>query len=78
MFDINGGPALASDGFVAYHAARTKLISDHFSKWISGNQQPCQIVSLGAGMDTRPFWDEGVKGAQTYIEVDTASVNDLK
>ena len=36
------------------------------------------MLNLGAGVDTRAFWLECLKGVSIYIEVDTKTVNDKK
>mmetsp|Transcript_11657 Transcript_11657/g.17119 ORF Transcript_11657/g.17119 Transcript_11657/m.17119 type:complete len:317 (-) Transcript_11657:335-1285(-) len=78
IFDPNKEvPELRTEGFALYHAARTKLISVHIEKWLKNHPQ-CQVVNLGAGMDTRPFWDECLKDSNLYIEVDTREVQDYK
>jgi len=48
---------IGSEGFIQYHASRTKLISDHISKWISTTDGTKQVLNMGAGMDTRCYWD---------------------
>jgi O-methyltransferase involved in polyketide biosynthesis len=37
-----------------------------------------QVVNLGAGVDTRAYWDEALRNCALYIEIDTAEVNDYK
>ena len=37
-----------------------------------------QVVNLGAGVDTRAFWDEALRKCALYVEVDTAEVNEHK
>ena len=63
-----------------YTAARTKLINDNVENWLeldnaqSNDEWECQIVNLGAGLDTRPYWMESLKKCKFYWEIDTASV----
>ena len=76
-------PELRQEGFALYHAARTKLISVHLEKWLKsatdGKKEP-QVINLGAGVDTRAFWDESLKTnhCHKYIEVDTKEVQEYK
>jgi len=70
--------ALGLNGFVNYHAARTKLISDRITAWVAATEGKKQVLNLGAGMDTRAFWDESLKGIDAYVEVDAKPVNDHK
>jgi len=72
------GRDLGRDGFTCWHAARTVLISDKYEAWAAKVDAPNQVVNMGAGMDTRPFWDQTFKGVQMYYEVDTQEVFDLK
>jgi methyltransferase (TIGR00027 family) len=66
------------EGFANYHAARTKFISDQVSKWSATAQGDKQVINMGCGVDTRAFWDESLKGMQTYVEVDALAVNEYK
>lgn len=88
---------LGDEGHVMYTAARTKLINDRVTQWLQQQQQQsqkgCQILNLGAGLDTRAFWleslhqksshqeddDDDTKDAVVvYWEVDTAPVLNYK
>jgi len=33
---------------------------------------------MGCGVDTRAFWDQSLKGMESYVEVDAKPVNDYK
>eukprot|EP00587_Corethron_hystrix_P009126 CAMPEP_0113302336 /NCGR_PEP_ID=MMETSP0010_2-20120614/3186_1 /TAXON_ID=216773 ORGANISM="Corethron hystrix, Strain 308" /NCGR_SAMPLE_ID=MMETSP0010_2 /ASSEMBLY_ACC=CAM_ASM_000155 /LENGTH=296 /DNA_ID=CAMNT_0000156099 /DNA_START=16 /DNA_END=906 /DNA_ORIENTATION=- /assembly_acc=CAM_ASM_000155 len=76
-------PGLSEKGFILYHAARTKLISDSIAEWSGSNslksaEASLQVLNLGSGYDTRAFWDASLKDVDLYIEVDEAKVNDPK
>ena len=74
-------PGLAEKGFILYHAARTKLISDYIAEWsnsFSSSEAPRQVLNLGSGYDTRAFWDVSLQDVDLYIEVDEAQVNGPK
>eukprot|EP00730_Choanoeca_flexa_P006396 TRINITY_DN12146_c0_g2_i2.p1 TRINITY_DN12146_c0_g2~~TRINITY_DN12146_c0_g2_i2.p1 ORF type:complete len:316 (+),score=76.34 TRINITY_DN12146_c0_g2_i2:109-1056(+) len=78
VFDPPGAEiGFGYEGHVMYTAARTKLINDRVSEWLT-NGQSKQVVNLGAGTDTRAFWLESLKQAEAYIEVDTEPVNKYK
>ena len=76
-------PGLGDEGFIRYHAARTKLISSHIEQWstsirtLDANAQK-QVLNLGAGYDSRAFWDASLADVDLYIEVDEAQVNGAK
>ena len=79
VFDTPGSNiGLGMEGHVMYTAARTRLINDHIEKWmiaVGGNKQ---VVNLGAGVDTRPFWQSCLAQAKSYWEIDTDSVMKYK
>ena len=69
------------DIHIRYTAARTHLINQHMTAWVTKmveKGQKVQIASLGAGMDTRAYWVEGLKQVERYVEVDVKEMNDLK
>ena len=71
------------EGHVMYTAARTKLVNDQVDCWIMDhckhNQEPaCQVLNLGAGMDTRVYWLQSLKQCMCYWEIDTGSILDYK
>eukprot|EP00941_MAST-03F_sp_MAST-3F-sp1_P002532 g2532.t1 len=78
--DAHYFPGLGENGFKLYHGARTKLISDYIGKWAGSvpNPQKKQIINLGAGYDTRAFWDNSLQDVDLYIEVDEGKVNEEK
>ena len=78
FFDPNKDNGLLFDGHVAYTAARTKLINDYMGEWIDANEHSKQVLDLGAGFSTRPFYVESLKNVTVYTEVDTKPVNDAK
>eukprot|EP00501_MAST-03F_sp_TOSAG23-6_P001935 GSMAST32.ASY1.ANO1.2016.1 assembled CDS len=72
-------PGLGEQGFILYHGARTKLISDHLMEWAkSVSTGGKQVLNLGAGYDTRAFWDTSLGDVDLYIEVDEMRVNTPK
>jgi methyltransferase (TIGR00027 family) len=71
--------AIGEEGFLRYHAARTKFISERITEWSATIALgPKQVLNLGSGYDTRAYWDESLAGVNVYIEVDEAQVNDPK
>lgn len=63
------------EGHVLYTAARTKLINDQVDQWVKDTAKAdCQVLNLGAGIDTRVYWLESLKKTNSYWEVDTPSV----
>merc|ERR1719419_992502 len=68
------------EGHIQYTAARTRLISDRVKEFLdsSAEADSPQVLNLGAGLDTRAFWDDGLKGCSLYLEVDSAEVNKYK
>jgi len=79
--DMEGSIGFGLEGHVMYTAARTKLINDYLAEWIAKYadcELGCQVVNLGAGLDTRQYWLECLKKAKVYWEVDTASVMEYK
>ena len=78
--DANIGFGL--EGHVMYTAARTKLINDQVDQWLeditTNSIEKCQVLNLGAGVDTRVYWLGSLKKATAYWEVDTASVMNHK
>ena len=62
------------EGHVMYTAARTKLISNQMEEWLSDMTGECQVLNLGAGLDTRAYWQDSLKKVQSYWEIDTQSV----
>ena len=71
----------APDIHIRYTAARTKLINDHLTSWVTkmaAEGKKCQVACLGAGMDTRAFFMECLAKVQKYTEVDVQSINDFK
>lgn len=72
-------PALGENGFLWYHAARTMFISERIKEWSAGIASgPKQVLNLGAGYDSRAYWDQSLSGVDVYIEVDESQVNDPK
>ena len=74
-------PEASADIHVRYTAARTKLVNDHLTTWVTkmaGEGKKCQVACLGAGMDTRAFFIESLTKVEKYIEVDVKSINDYK
>ena len=81
IFDPAGEIGLGFEGHVQYTAARTCLINDHLSKWLDKQKDSKltkQILDLGAGLDTRPFWLQSLASADVFIEVDTKPICDWK
>lgn len=78
LFDPKDEIGLGFDGHIRYTAARTKLINDHIEQWLASTEGNKQVLNMGAGVDTRVFWQEALKNATTYIEVDTKPVLDSK
>lgn len=76
VFDPPGTDiGLGLEGHVLYTAARTKLINDQVDQWVNDTTKTDrQVVNLGAGLDTRVYWLESLKEANSYWEVDTPSV----
>ena len=70
------------EGHIQYTAARTKLISDHVKAYLEDlktkGQQSRQVFNMGSGLDTRAFWDDGMKECTLYVECDAKEVNDFK
>lgn len=70
------------EGHIQYTAARTRLISDNVKLYLedlkSKGQESRQVLNLGSGLDTRVFWDDGLKDATLYLECDAKEVNDYK
>jgi methyltransferase (TIGR00027 family) len=93
VFDPPGSEiGFGLEGHVMYTAARTKLINDQLDHWLlndntkrkdndSKERYNQQVVNLGAGMDTRPYWLESLKsskGNTLYWDIDTASIMNHK
>jgi O-methyltransferase involved in polyketide biosynthesis len=80
------------EGYTAYHAARVKLISVELEKWLAGGDGGCavpatndenskkiqQVINVGAGVDTRAFWDTSLRNASLYVEIDDVHVQNAK
>lgn len=77
-FDKDGSIGFGFEGFYNYHSARTKLISELLAKWNANTVGDKQIINMGAGVDTRPYWDESLKGINRYVEVDQEALNKTK
>ena len=77
-FDPDNEVGFLHDGHVHYTAARTRLINDHMTTWIGSLAGAKQVVELGAGFSTRPFWVETLETVTTFFEVDTRPINDSK
>lgn len=81
MFDPTKELGFNYEGHICFAGARTKFINDKYAAWIEKmkSHEKLQILNLGAGVDTRAFWDQGLYNkAITYLEVDAAEVNDAK
>ena len=79
--DFTIGCPEAHDIHVRYTAARTKLVNDHLTAWVTKmavEGKKCQVACLGAGMDTRAFFIESLAKVEKYTEVDVKSINDFK
>ena len=80
VFDPPGANiGLGMEGHVMYTAARTRLVNDYIEKWFNdakGDKK--QMVNLGAGVDTRPYWLSCLSRATSYWEVDTENVMKYK
>lgn len=81
-FDPPGaGIGLGLEGHVMYTAARTKLVNDQVDRWIMNQQKQqnlCQVLNLGVGMDTRVYWLESLKHSKFYWEIDTSAIMNYK
>mmetsp|Transcript_28464 Transcript_28464/g.59424 ORF Transcript_28464/g.59424 Transcript_28464/m.59424 type:complete len:328 (+) Transcript_28464:1-984(+) len=74
--EAGGGPekiGLELEGHVMYTAARTKLVNNQIDVWLSAVEAG-QVLNLGSGLDTRPYWLGCLEKAKSYWEIDTASV----
>jgi O-methyltransferase involved in polyketide biosynthesis len=95
LFDPNDDIGFGWKGHIWYTAARTQLVNDRLTDWLQASttqnndnddknqtkKQRRQVLNLGAGVDTRAFWLESLKGVADscyYIEVDTAPVLKFK
>jgi methyltransferase (TIGR00027 family) len=78
LFDPKDEVGMGYEGHTWYTGARTKLINDKLDEWLDSTEGPKQVLNMGAGMDTRAFWHEGLKKSNTYYEVDSKPVNDSK
>jgi methyltransferase (TIGR00027 family) len=79
LFDDKKEVGLLHEGFRMYHAARTMCISEKFKHFLKiAPEGPKQVINLGAGVDTRPYWDKGLEGMSKYYYVDTPEVFDFK
>lgn len=79
VFDTPGSDiGLGMEGHVMYTAARTRLINDHIEKWMNDVKGNKQVVNVGAGVDTRPFWLSCLSQAKSYWEIDTENVMNYK
>ncbi|CAE7371910.1 unnamed protein product [Symbiodinium natans] len=89
IFDPTDNIGFGFEGHVQYTAARTCLINDHLSRWLEkqkgeasgaseGSKLRKQILNLGAGLDTRPFWLETLASADSFVEVDTTPICEWK
>lgn len=78
FFDPDNEIGLEYEGHVQYTPARTQLINDFMTSWIANLEGDKQVVELGAGFTTRPFWVESLRNVQIYFEVDTRPINDFK
>jgi methyltransferase (TIGR00027 family) len=74
MFDPTGEIGFGFDGFSCYHAARAHFITINMGNWLKNTQGDKQVISMGAGVETRVYWDKQLEGLQKYIEVDTKEV----
>lgn len=71
MFGFEGWPEFHK----MWTAVRTKFIDDQLAK---ATADVCQLVSLGAGLDTRRFRLDCYKKLTSVFEVDMAVINDAK
>lgn len=79
FFDPTGEVGFGFQGFRSYHAARTRFISENIKNWRKVvDERPKQVINLGAGFDTRPYWDESTAGLAKFWQVDTKDVFDFK
>lgn len=63
MFDPTDEVGLGYDGHNWFTGARTALINDRMNTWLEETEGVKQVVNIGAGVDTRPFWMDTLKKA---------------